>query len=351
MVTTTFPDEQVIISSLSRAWWPVALVEQFNDDPKKAYPITLLDLSLVVYRGESGHFYVADRRCPHRGASLALGCVSGDAIACPYHGWEWDGSSGRCTRIPALGADQRRVPGVVELRIYPTVTRWGLVWTCLNAQPESGLVDPPELHAGTWQFATRISEQETNLLFSMENFLDVAHFPFVHTKTFGKNMPAAIEKLNVERDGHEVVMRVRMTSTESDGYPDLIYPASQATLIYRAYPPGVIFAYGSSDGGGLWILMHCVSPVSLECTRAFRVIAVSEARRHLLEEFVQAEDVVYEEDRAVAGSLTPRRLGAPLQQASTAADAYTLAFRRAFCEWLDVQKRAIASLSSQSARS
>jgi nitrite reductase/ring-hydroxylating ferredoxin subunit len=332
---TTFPDEQLIVRGLSNAWWPVALVDEFERAPQRAQSVTLLDRSFVVYRGESERFYVADRRCPHRGASLALGRVSGDVIACPYHGWQWDGGSGRCMHVPALGADQSRIPREAQLTTYPAVARWGIVWTCLHERPESRLVDPPELQSHTWHFATRVSEQETNILFSMENFRDVAHFPFVHAKTFGTPPTAAVEKLNVERNGHEVVMRMRIRNTASDGAG--VYSRGDATVVYRAYAPGVVLAHATFDAGGSWILMHCASPLSLESTRAFRVIAVSNNLRHLLEELVRTEDLVYEEDRAVASSLTPRKLGAPLQQISAAADAYTMTFRRAFRNWLEVQ--------------
>jgi phenylpropionate dioxygenase-like ring-hydroxylating dioxygenase large terminal subunit len=83
---TRIPDEETIARRLREAWWPVALVAEVEYPARSAYPATLLDQSLVVYRGESGAFYVADRRCPHRAASLALGQVSGEAIACAYHG-------------------------------------------------------------------------------------------------------------------------------------------------------------------------------------------------------------------------------------------------------------------------
>src|ERR1700682_6384681 len=28
--------------------------------------------------------------CPHRGAQLSLGAVTGGVLACPYHGWRYD---------------------------------------------------------------------------------------------------------------------------------------------------------------------------------------------------------------------------------------------------------------------
>ncbi|MCB0108285.1 MAG: Rieske 2Fe-2S domain-containing protein, partial [Caldilineaceae bacterium] len=37
--------------------------------------------------------------CIHRGARLSLGQVNNRGLACPYHGWTYDGG-GRCVHIP-----------------------------------------------------------------------------------------------------------------------------------------------------------------------------------------------------------------------------------------------------------
>src|SRR5471032_2895231 len=38
--------------------------------------------------------------CPHRGAQLSLGAVTGGLLACPYHGWRFD-ADGQCIHIPS----------------------------------------------------------------------------------------------------------------------------------------------------------------------------------------------------------------------------------------------------------
>lgn len=329
---TTFPDEETIVRRLSQGWWPVARVEELEERPLEGHRVTLLDRSLVVYRGESGKFYAADDRCPHRGASLALGRVSSDAIACPYHGWEWEGASGRCSRIPALGAEQSRIPASAQLNTYPTLVQWGLVWTCLDDTSQEQVPDPPELRGGDWAIGTRVTEQDTNILFSMENFRDVAHFPFVHAETFGVPPETPVEPLDVRREGREVFLRRRMVDY---GMDPKAFPDWAETVTYHAYAPGVVMICTTSvDVGRTIANIHCVSPVSLESSRAFRVLVVSKELGHELEGMMRGEDVVYAEDGVIAGSITPHRLGAPLDQVHTLADAYTLAFRAAFLDWL-----------------
>ena len=58
-------------------------------------------LNLAVFRGEDGLAHVVDSYCPHMGANLAVGGrVVGDCIECPFHGWQFRGSDGKCTKIP-----------------------------------------------------------------------------------------------------------------------------------------------------------------------------------------------------------------------------------------------------------
>jgi cholesterol 7-desaturase len=63
--------------------------------------VQFLGQHLVAFRGQSGNVSVLDAYCPHMGANLgAGGRVVGDSIACPFHGWEFNGSDGVCTAIP-----------------------------------------------------------------------------------------------------------------------------------------------------------------------------------------------------------------------------------------------------------
>lgn len=57
-------------------------------------------MNLAVFRGESGRSYILDAYCPHLGANLGVGgTVDGDCIACPFHGWTFNGDDGKCVKI------------------------------------------------------------------------------------------------------------------------------------------------------------------------------------------------------------------------------------------------------------
>ena len=43
-----------------------------------------------------GTFYAIDNTCKHRGGPLGEGSLSGTAVTCPWHGWEYDVTTGEC---------------------------------------------------------------------------------------------------------------------------------------------------------------------------------------------------------------------------------------------------------------
>ncbi len=44
-----------------------------------------------------GTFYATENTCKHRGGPLGEGALSGTTVTCPWHGWEYDVSTGACT--------------------------------------------------------------------------------------------------------------------------------------------------------------------------------------------------------------------------------------------------------------
>jgi nitrite reductase/ring-hydroxylating ferredoxin subunit len=69
--------------------------------------------SFAVWRGrESGRVYAVAAHCAHMGTHLAFGDVTGDALRCPLHHWQWGGDGG-CQAIPGgspVGLRQRAFP-------------------------------------------------------------------------------------------------------------------------------------------------------------------------------------------------------------------------------------------------
>lgn len=75
--------------------------------PDDVLPLMYLGRDLVLFRGEDGVARVFDAHCPHLGAHLGVGGrVCGDGIACPFHGWHFDGD-GQLIEVPGLDRTPR----------------------------------------------------------------------------------------------------------------------------------------------------------------------------------------------------------------------------------------------------
>ncbi len=77
----------------------------------------------VGYRTEDGHIAVLNGKCRHMNADLAKGCVVGDRIACPLHGWEY-GTDGVCRHIPSTS----EIPEFARQGSFPAEERGGHVF-------------------------------------------------------------------------------------------------------------------------------------------------------------------------------------------------------------------------------
>ena len=48
-------------------------------------------------------FYAINNTCLHRGGPLGEGQLQGVAVTCPWHGWQYDVTTGKLTMNPTIG--------------------------------------------------------------------------------------------------------------------------------------------------------------------------------------------------------------------------------------------------------
>ena len=56
--------------------------------------------TLAVFNVD-GTFHAIDNTCVHRGGPLGEGELAGNVVTCPWHGWEYDVTTGGCVNNPA----------------------------------------------------------------------------------------------------------------------------------------------------------------------------------------------------------------------------------------------------------
>ncbi|MBM4138230.1 MAG: Rieske 2Fe-2S domain-containing protein [Nitrospira sp.] len=56
--------------------------------------------TLAVFNVD-GTFHAIDNTCVHRGGPLGEGETEGTVVTCPWHGWQFDITTGECTKNPS----------------------------------------------------------------------------------------------------------------------------------------------------------------------------------------------------------------------------------------------------------
>lgn len=55
----------------------------------------VVDGRIIAVFNSEGEFHALDGICPHAGGPLAKGQLSGHVVTCPWHGWQFDVTTGR----------------------------------------------------------------------------------------------------------------------------------------------------------------------------------------------------------------------------------------------------------------
>src|SRR5262245_23689895 len=103
-------------------WYAVA----WSDDVPQARVVRreFAGEPIALYRGAAGQGFAVEDRCAHRQVPLSMGVVAGERLRCGYHGWTYDGVSGRLIEIPYADCPQ----GPVGVRPYPVRESEGVVF-------------------------------------------------------------------------------------------------------------------------------------------------------------------------------------------------------------------------------
>ncbi len=313
-------------------WYPVGASSQLGVQPQQ---VCVLGQTLVVWRDAQGRAVVMDDRCPHRGAALSLGQVRNGHLSCPYHGWQFD-AAGQCQLMPAcpqLTPSQR-----AHVQTYACSEAYGLLWVCLGPEPQALPLFPEYAHAALQKVVCGPYEVAATGPRIIENFLDMAHFGFVHEGILGDLQHPVVADYEVQKlDCLKRGQGLLATSC-------------------RAWQPQANLSLAAQGAAGSWVdysyrvvrpltavltkkpeLMHTdyeeaialfVQPVQPRLSKAWVVLAldIHDQSEQALRDF---QDTIFMQDKPIVESQRPHELplhmGLELSQAS---DRLSMAYRR-----------------------
>jgi phenylpropionate dioxygenase-like ring-hydroxylating dioxygenase large terminal subunit len=291
----------------------------------------LLGDDWAVARIDGAVVAVVDR-CPHRGSPLSAGCVVDGTIQCAYHGFRFAGD-GRCVAIPALGVGSPIPPKAHVRAAHAVEERYGLVWLAPDA-PLAPIIDVPEWDDPAFVVAPLPDQVwHAGAAQMVDNFLDLAHFPFTHVATFGDPDDVEVPSYTVERDGLAFTCDyVHSTKRLADsmGAAEFEVAPRRSTWWYVApFAIRLRIDYPADDVVLTILFFH--QPVDAVTTKLYCFDLRNDIAdgRSTVEDTVAFQVAVAEEDRALLERIVSKAVPLDVQaEVHTRADRITLEMRR-----------------------
>ncbi|KAK1323631.1 hypothetical protein QJS10_CPA02g01380 [Acorus calamus] len=164
-------------------WYPLYLTKEVPDDAPLG--LTVYDKQVVLYRDGDGVLRCHEDRCPHRLAKLSEGQIVDGRLECLYHGWQFQGESGQCVKIPQLPPGAK-IPRSACLKSYHVKDSQGVVWVWMSetTSPNDSKLPFFEHYARPkFQDLSTIHELPYDHSILLENLMDPAHVPISHDRT------------------------------------------------------------------------------------------------------------------------------------------------------------------------
>ncbi|MGB1252015.1 MAG: Rieske 2Fe-2S domain-containing protein [Candidatus Promineifilaceae bacterium] len=299
-------------------WHAVAEVREL--ETQNPLGVRLLGEDVVVWRlNEQIHAW--QDLCVHRGTKLSMGTIKGDCLACPYHGWQYD-EAGQCVLMPAH--PKQKPPDKARTKTYRAQVKYGLIWVTMG-DPAHEIPTFPEwedesyrnLPSGPYHFNAAAPRM-------IENYLDVAHFPFVHVGSLGDPNYPEIADYEATFDENGVI------AEGIDVYqpnPDGTGQGAIVTYTYKVFRP--LVAYFVKVKGPRFAAMYAVCPMDELKSKGWILMSMNYGFDQPAEEIIAFQDVVTAEDIPVVESQRPELLPLDLQaELHLRSDRTAIAYRR-----------------------
>ena len=337
---------------LYNSWYVAGWSDEIDSNLKS---IRVLGEKICLFRNSSGTAVAFADFCPHRRMPLSMGKLQNDLLECAYHGLTFD-CSGKCVAAPT---NDNKIPANADLRSYPILERYNLVWIWMGEPSEA---DPDKVfevdHFGdsAWGYNRGPAiDVECNYQYINDNLLDPSHVAWVHASSFGE-ANTRDTPLNTEITDTGVVVSRWMLNCEPapfykkvitfDGACDRLqhyevrYP-SHAIIRAIFTPAGSGGENGTLDDNKFVMNSYnFMTPVDEHNTRYywFQLRNIKPDDKSLSEIMSEGVRSAFEEDRIVLNALQKGMDEKPDGHISLRSDTGGFQFRRRLRSLIDAQK-------------
>jgi len=215
-------------------------------------------------------------------------------------------------------------------RDRPVTLAYGYVWTCLGS-PDAELFDLPEYaepdrrNVCAASVGVRVSAPR-----AVENFLDMGHFPFVHTGILGEEPHTEVREYDVRLDTE----RDEILATNCQFYQPQAAAGSaggvMSDYIYRVPHPycSVLYKSCPTDDSRLDVIALFLQPMEEEFIRAHALVSVIDTQSSDLD-IRMFQQTIFGQDKPILENQYPKRLPLdPRAETPIRADKSAIVYRR-----------------------
>ena len=207
---------------------------------------------------------------------------------------------------------------------------YGHVWATFSDEPYPLFAIPEASEQGRRFVPCGVVRVSCSPLRAVENFLDIAHFPFVHTGVLGSEPHTEVYKYDVQIDEAEdevfatnIKFFQPQASKSAEGGIETEYiyrvPAPMAAVLYKTCPPKP----ESKD-----VIAVFVQPVDEETCDVWPWMALYDDTSSMAD-LIQFQQLIFVQDRSILENQIPRKLPIdPGHEIPTKADLTSIAYRR-----------------------
>ena len=172
-------------------WYVICRKEEIEEN--KILLKYIFDQEIIIWKKKE-RIMAWENLCIHRGSRLSLGSIKNGILKCAYHGWEYN-QDAQCVKIPSQ--PEIKIPKKACVKSYQVIEKMNMVWINLS-KDTNDFVNIKEFNESNFNHvASGPYIMNASAPRAIENFLDVAHFPFVHENHLGVKDKPIIDDYDV----------------------------------------------------------------------------------------------------------------------------------------------------------
>ena len=304
---------------LLKDWYVICRKDEIDEN--KILLKYVFDQEIIIWKKKE-RIMAWENLCIHRGSRLSLGSIKNGILKCAYHGWEYN-QDAQCVKIPSQ--PDIKIPKKACVKSYKVIEKMNMVWINLSKEAND-FVNIKEFNESNFNHvASGPYIMNASAPRAIENFLDVAHFPFVHENHLGVKDKPMIDDYDVVSSNKGIhASNVKIFQPNPDG----TNKSGEVIYDYHVHSPFVASLGKDVSKKERFVLVFYVTPISETKSMIYTLTLMNFGK--LDDKIVRDyQDFITAQDVPIVESQRPELLPMDLQEElSIRSDKISIAYRR-----------------------